>query len=329
MEKIKADTQTGRNVGRVMWESSYGLSLTHTPLQAHLSEQQRKYCLQRMPRADLQKEYCLQAMKSTHLTQNMDSANCHSHIMQTKANVRQDRPNADILELHVETKDTYEGPTAAELVAQCPWAREEGWEVPNAWDNNEHRGRAPGKRKELTQKIGYSPRTETSQMQKGLRQLRSQSARLPPLKVKKKVLKLIGEGQNPAPVEVKKEIATRQPSAPRTLIDFFPAEVAEPMVPVEFSALPPVVRRSTPRNMWRYDDREAVFTSVVSRSHFDVMNNLKPVQQRKGRITPRGKWSRADCGLEINPCPGMRESKPHPHHFLQNSPVLTSILKDV
>eukprot|EP00746_Dinoflagellata_sp_MGD_P004895 gnl/MRDRNA2_/MRDRNA2_109458_c0_seq1.p1 gnl/MRDRNA2_/MRDRNA2_109458_c0~~gnl/MRDRNA2_/MRDRNA2_109458_c0_seq1.p1 ORF type:complete len:360 (-),score=55.63 gnl/MRDRNA2_/MRDRNA2_109458_c0_seq1:33-1046(-) len=330
MEKNRADVQTSRNVGKVMWESSFGLSLTHTPLQAHLSEQQRKQCLQRMPRADLQREYFSQAMKSTHLTQHLDSAEFQSHIRQTKAGVP-NRDQSTVQEVSAETKMACKAPTAAELVSQCPWAREEGWEVPNAWDNGVHRGRAPGNKKELTLPIGYSPRTAASEGHKGLRKLRnlrSQSARTSRQTTSQT---MPGEGRNPARDEVKKEApASKPPSVPQTLTDFRSTEAREQLVPIHEheSAIPSVERRTTPRKMWRYDDREALFTSVVGRSHFDVMNNLKPVQQRNGRITPRGKCSRSDCGLEIDPCPGMRESKPHPHNHMQTAPVLTTILMD-
>jgi hypothetical protein len=280
-----------------------------------------------MPRADLQKEYFSQAMKSTHLTQQMDSADFQAHIRQQKGNVRKD--TASKPEVQVETNMACKAPTEAELVSQCPWAREEGWEVPKAWDDGEHRGRPRGNKKELTLPIGYATRTAASEMQKGLRQpkgFRSKSARTPRLSTNQK---LQGEGKIPAIDEVEKEVpGSMPPSAPRTLTDFRSNEATESLVPSEQSAIPCVNRRTTPRKMWRYDDREALFTSVVGRSHFDVMNNLKPVQQRTGRITPRGKWSRSDCGIEIHPCPGMSESKPHPHQFLQTAPVLTTILMD-
>lgn len=321
MEKIKADGAHSRNVGRVMWESSFGLSLSHTPLQAHLTEQQRKHCVQRMPRVDLQKEYYSTAMKSTHLTQGMDSANFHAHIKQAKPCVPHPGDPDFILEHPDQKQAPCSGPTAAELVQQCPWAREESWEVPKAWDNGEHRGRAPGNKKELTQKIGYSPRCPASEVLNGHKQLksfRSKSARVPRSQKGAETIQTILEEAQLEPV----------PSAPRTSTDFRSAE-ADILVMTQHTPPPSVHRRTTPRRMWRYDDREAVFTSAVGRSHFDVMNNLKPVKQRNGCMTPRGKFSRGDCGLEISPCPGMHESKPHPHQFLQTAPVLTSILTDV
>eukprot|EP00927_Polykrikos_kofoidii_P067047 TRINITY_DN62585_c0_g1_i1.p1 TRINITY_DN62585_c0_g1~~TRINITY_DN62585_c0_g1_i1.p1 ORF type:complete len:320 (+),score=29.37 TRINITY_DN62585_c0_g1_i1:97-1056(+) len=72
--------------------------------------------------------------------------------------------------------------------------------------------------------------------------------------------------------------------------------------------IPDVVLRETPRRMWRYDLHEALFVdSVLNRSSFDVLNNVKP----HGRaMTPRGKNSRS-LGLELDKCPGLRESRPH------------------
>lgn len=341
----QARTQnTGIKTGRVLWESSFGIGLTHTPLQAHLTEQQRKHCLQRNPggREDLQKQYYSQALKSTHLTQKMDSADFIAHIKQSKAQYPHPG-DPDFTMEHIEQpKMPCCGPTAAELVEQCPWAREETWEVPRAWDNGVNRGRAPGNRKELTMPIGYSPRTSQSEHRKGVERMkglrnvnaRSHSARTTSQKL------LMSQTQKPSMAEPPKEATpakppSKPPSVPRTMTDFRSRtsseafSVGKNVIPVEHHALPPVQRRTTPRRMWRYDDREALFVeSVLGRSHFDVLNNVKPPLQRNGRMTPRGKNSRG-VGLELNPCPGMHESRPHPHHHLQTAPVSTTVLCDI
>lgn len=91
--------------------------------------------------------------------------------------------------------------------------------------------------------------------------------------------------------------------------------------------LPPPAH--APTRLERYPEREAMFVdAVIGRSNFDVLGNIKKYALEPGRhriLTPRGRHSRARCGLELERCARQREARPTSHFFLNTRAPNTEI----
>lgn len=169
---------------------------------------------------------------------------------------------------------------------------------------------------------GWRANDAAADMRRGL--IRNPDALEDPKMRRLRYLGLLGDGKSgalePAERGGEKAAGEGQPMSARVPSKTLPTLEERQAYLVDLSASDPLHSRTTnhwgTRNCDLYRNMERTFiSSQIGRSKFDVLNNVRPVRHNGLLVTPRGRVSRSDCGLELDPWPGLKEATPFPLCF--------------